>query len=359
MLITIMFDSRIGFYATVIYSLVCGATRGNDYPFVVMNIVAGALGVYTVRDIRNRVQIFRSFVYILIGYAITILAFGLERYDNFANIVTELGVAATNALISPVLTYGLLVFFEKIFHITTELTLLELSNSDHPLLRELAKKAPGSFSHSMQMGLLAESAALSIGANSLLARVGAYYHDIGKIYSPKVFVENQAKGVNIHDELRPEDSVRALKEHILRGKERAKKFGLPEEIIDFIPMHHGTTVMSFFYEKAKKFYGEDEVNIADYRYAGPKPNTKDTAIVMLADTCESAVRSIEAPDWSKVDNLVNNLIDRRIEDGQLDESQLTLGDIQRVQTAFVEVLAGQTSVRRIRYPEQDDLEKSE
>ncbi|MCE1188625.1 MAG: HDIG domain-containing protein, partial [Ignavibacteria bacterium] len=300
MLITIMFDSRVGFYATVVFALIAGGLQGNDYPFVVMNLVAGALSVYTVRDIKNRTQIFRSFIFILIGYTVTILAFGLERFDPWQKMIVQLSFAATNALVSPVLTYGFLIFFERLFKITTDLALLELSNSNNPLLRELAKKAPGTFNHSMVIGTLAENAALAIGANALLARVGAYYHDIGKTLMPRAFVENQGEHGNIHDELTPEESIRALKEHVILGQELARKNNIPEEIIQFIPQHHGTTVMFFFYEKAKKMYGESKVLIADYRYPGPKPGTKEAAIVMLADTCESAVRSMDDPEPEKV-----------------------------------------------------------
>lgn len=356
MLITIIFDSRLGFYTTVVFSLIAGALRGNDYSFVAMNIVAGVLSVYTVRDIKNRTQIFRSFLFILIGYAGTILAFGLERFDSFEKILIELSFAGTNALISPILTYGLLIFFEHIFKITTDLSLLELSNFERPLLRELAKKAPGSFNHSLVMGTMAESAAEAIGANALLSRVGAYYHDIGKIITPNFFVENQLDNNNIHENLKPEESVKVILEHVSKGIELAKENKLPQEIIDFIPMHHGTLVLTFFYEKAKKLYGEDKVNIDDYRYPGPKPQTKETAIVMLADCCESAVRSVENPDSAKVENLINNLINSRVEDGQLDEAPITFKDITQIKSVFVNILLGHHH-KRIRYPKQEEMEK--
>ncbi len=358
MLITIMFDSRVGFYSTVVFSLVCGALHGNDYAFVVMNVVAGALSAYSVRDIKNRNQIFRSFLFILIAYIIAVVAFGLESMTSWKKMFIEMGFASTNALVSPVLTYGLLVFFEQIFKVTTDLTFIELCNFDRPLLRELAKKAPGSFNHSMTLGTLAESAATAINANPLLARAGAYYHDIGKLTSPKYFVENQLDTTNVHDGMIPEESVKALKEHVFKGKELAKEYKLPNEIIDFIPMHHGTTVMNFFYEKAKRLYGEDQIDLRNYRYPGPKPNTKETAIVMLADSCESAVRSIKNPDAEKVENVINNLFNARIEDGQMDESPLTLGDIIKIKEAFHEILLGQYH-KRIQYPHQEELEKAD
>ena len=358
MLMTIIFDSRVGFYSTIITSLIGGALRGNDYPFVVMNVIAGVLSVYSVRDIKNRTQIFRSFLFIFLGYAVTITAFGFERFESWQKIIVEFSFAGTNALVSPILTYGLLIFFERIFKITTDLTLLELSNFDRPLLKDLARKAPGSFNHSLTMGTLAEAAAEIVGANPLLARVGAYYHDIGKTISPNYFVENQLTTNNIHEEISPEESAKVISDHVLQGVEIAKEDQLPREIIDFIPQHHGTTTIKYFYDKAIKLYGAEKVNIEKYRYPGPKPQTKETAIVMLADTCESAVRSIPEPNIEKVENLISNLINERINDKQLDESPLTFGDIRKIKDVFGSILLGQHH-RRIRYPKQEEMEKSE
>ncbi len=358
MLLTIIFDSRVGFYTTVIISLIAGALRGNDYTFATMNIFAGALAVYTVRDIKNRSQIFRSFLFILLGYLVAVFAFGLERFASFESLMIETAFASTNALISPVLTYGLLIFFERFFRITTDLTLLELSNFDRPLLKELARKAPGTFNHSMTMGTLAETAAEKIGANPLLARVGAYYHDVGKIITPQNFVENQLNNQNVHENLTPEESVELISRHVKEGIELAREYTVPQEVVDFIPMHHGTMVISFFYEKAKKLYGEEKVSIDDYRYPGPKPNTKETAIIMLADGSESAVRSIEDPDPTKVENVIDKIIKGRIDDGQLDNSPITFSDIDKIKEAFISILLGQHH-RRIRYPKQEEMEKGE
>ena len=358
MLLTIIFDSRVGFYSTVILCLVTGAIRGNDYSFMAMNLFAAALSVYTVRDIKNRSQIFRSFLFILLGYVVSISAFGMERFAPAESIFIEFAFAAINALISPVLTYGMLIFFEKIFKITTDLTLLELSNFDRPILKDLARKAPGTFNHSMTMGTLAEAAAESVGANPLLARVGAYYHDIGKTIYPQNFVENQLDSQNVHENLSPEESVSIIEKHVVEGINLAKDYNLPQEIVDFIPMHHGTMVMSYFYEKAKKLYGEEKVNVGDYKYPGPKPNTKETAIIMLADGCESAVRSIDEPDPTKVENLITKIVKSRVDDGQLDDSPITFSDISKIKEAFIGILVGQHH-RRIRYPKQDEMEKGE
>lgn len=356
MIFTIVFDSRVGFYLTVILSLIVGALRGNDYTFMAMNFIAGGLSVYTVRDIKNRTQIFRSFLFILIGYTASILAFGLERFAPAESMMIEFAFAASNALISPVLTYGLLIFFERLFNITTDLTLLELSNFDRPLLRELARKAPGTFNHSMTMGTIAEAAAEKIGANALLARVGAYYHDIGKTLEPQGFVENQMNSQNMHEGIPPEESAKLILKHVNEGVELARQHKLPQELIDFIPMHHGTTVSTFFYEKAKKLYGEDKVNVNDYRYPGPIPDSKETAIVMLADGCESAVRSITEPDAGKVENMINNIFNSRLKEGQLDSAPITFKDISIMKESFLSILISQHH-RRIKYPKQEDAEQ--
>jgi len=356
MILTIIFDSRVGFYSTVIISLITAALRGNDYSFALMNLFAGALAVYTVRDIKNRSQIFRSFFFILVGYSIGVVAFGLERFASLNTIMIELAFASTNAVISPVLTYGLLIFFEKLFNITTDLTLLELSNFDRPLLRDLARNAPGTFNHSMTMGTIAEAVAEKIGANTLLARVGAYYHDIGKLISPQNFVENQLSENNIHKDVPPEESVEIIKKHVNEGITLGQQYNLPDEVIDFIPMHHGTMVMKYFYEKAKEKYDDDNIDIEEYKYAGPIPDTKETAIVMLADGCESAVRSIEDPDQEKIENVVDNIVNDRIDNGQLNNSPLTLSDIDKIRDSFKNILIGQHH-KRIRYPNQDEIEK--
>jgi putative nucleotidyltransferase with HDIG domain len=208
----------------------------------------------------------------------------------------------------------------------------------------------------MTMGTLAETGAENINANPLLARVGAYYHDIGKTITPQNFVENQLNNQNVHENLTPEESVSLIVKHVKEGVALAEENNLPQEIVDFIPMHHGTTTISYFYDKAKKLYGEEKVDKKDYQYPGPKPNSKETTIVMLADGCESAVRSIEDPDPVKVENLIDNIIKSRVEDGQLDNSPITFNDLNKIKEAFISILIGQHH-KRIRYPKQDEIEK--
>jgi hypothetical protein len=232
---------------------------------------------------------------------------------------------------------------------------LELSDFNNPILKELARKAPGTFTHSMTIGSMVESAAEEINANPLLARVGAYYHDIGKSLDPETFIENQLNNVNVHENLKASKSVELIVDHVNQGIELAKENKLPQEIIDFIPMHHGTMIVSFFYQKAKEEFGEENVNPDDYRYPGPRPNSKETALLMLADACESTVRSMTNPDPQKVENVINNLVEFRIEDGQLDDSPLTFKDITKIKKSFLNVLISQHH-KRIRYPKQDEME---
>lgn len=355
MLLTVIFDSRVGFYGTIVIALIAGGLRGNDYVFAVTNIAAGALAAYTVRDIKNRTQIFRSFLFILIGYVASIIAFGFERLATPEDMLIRGAFAASNALVSPVLAYGLIIFFEKAFRITTDLTLLELTDFNRPLLKELAKSAPGTFTHSMTIGSMVENAAEAIGANPILARVGAYYHDIGKTLHPDNFVENQMNNENVHESLEPKESVKIIIDHVKKGVELANEHNLPQDIIDFIPMHHGTMVVSYFYEKAKELYGEGKVDINDFRYPGPKPQSAETALLMLADACESAVRSMTDPDSKKVENIIGNLIKMRVEDGQLDDAPITLSDLKKIKQSYINILVGQHH-KRIRYPKQNEIE---
>jgi hypothetical protein len=207
----------------------------------------------------------------------------------------------------------------------------------------------------MTLGSMVESAAEAIEANPTLARVGAYYHDIGKTLKPDNFVENQMSNENPHEKLDPEESAKVIIDHVRKGVELAEKHKLPKEIIDFIPMHHGTMKVSFFYEKAKELYGAENVKEEDYRYPGPKPDTPETALLMLADACESTVKSMTDPDYKKVENIINNLIRIRIDDGQLDNAPITLGDLDKIKQTFLNTLIG-THHKRIRYPDQDELE---
>lgn len=351
MLLTIIFDSRLSVYVTVIICILISAIRGGDYDIFIPNFTASLLVIYSVRDIKNRTQIFRSIVYVFSGYFITIVAIGFERYDDLSVMRAQLYMATANSILSPILAYGLLIFYEKAFRIATDLVFLELSDFNHPLLRELSSKAPGTFHHSIIMGTLSEQAAKEIGANQILARVGCYYHDIGKIYNPSYFVENQVDS-NKHEELSPSLSAKMIISHVKNGIKLAERYRLPREIIDFIPMHHGTNLVSYFYDKARTGEGEiDTTHEYIYRYPGPKPQTKETGIVMLADAVEAATRTIEEPTPAKLETQISEIIKARFLDGELDECDLTLKDLIKIKQSFLRTLVAMHH-HRIKYEEQ-------
>ena len=353
MIVTIVFDSRVAFQVTVAAALLVGAMKGNDFGAGFTALCGGALAVYTVRDIKHRTQIFRSLVFIFVGYSLSALAISFQKAEDLSTILAEFSLIAVNSVLSPIITYGLLIFFEKVFGIATDLTLLELSDFNQPLLRELSQKAPGTFHHSIIVGTLAEKAAEAIGANSILARIGAYYHDIGKIVRPEYFVENNMDSDRSkHDWLPPDVSVQVVVSHVTDGIELAKKYHLPQRIIDFIPMHHGTTLVAYFYGKAlRRPFATGDISEEDYRYDGPKPQSKETAIVMLADSVEAATRSLPDKSIENIESVMEDIVKSRYEESQLDDSELTFGDLTKIKESFLSVLSG-IYHKRIEYPDQ-------
>ena len=353
MILTIVFDSRVGFYGTVIMAYLVAGIRGNDYSIALASVVAGALAVYSVRDMKNRTQIFRSLLFIALGYGLTILALGLERYEAPLVMAEEFAYGIVNGLISPMLTYGLLIFLERFFRVTTDLTLLELAQFNHPLLRMLAEQAPGTYHHSMTMATLAEAGTAAVGANEVLARVAGYFHDIGKIVKPTYFVENQKGTRSRHDKLAPRMSSLIIAAHVKDGVALAREYKIPQEVIDFIPMHHGTTRIDYFYNKAMQLAARDpdetKIDEQDYRYPGPRPQTKETGIMMLADTIEAAVRTLDDPSPQKLEAMIDEFIKQRFEEGELDECPLTLKDLTKIKEAFLGVLVGIYHTR-VKYP---------
>jgi putative nucleotidyltransferase with HDIG domain len=239
--------------------------------------------------------------------------------------------------------------------VTTDLTLLELSDFNHPLLRMLSETAPGTFHHSITIGNLAEAAAKAIGANSILARVGGYYHDIGKMVKPEYFVENQVGAQNRHTRLKPRMSSLIIQSHVKEGVELGRKYGLPEMVLNFIPQHHGTTRIAFFYDKALRQSvrraSKDVINESDFRYPGPKPQTKEAGIVMLADSVEASTRSITDITPQKLEQGIDNMIRHRFVEGELDECELTLRDLTKIRGTFFKILMGSYH-QRIKYPQQ-------
>jgi len=348
-LFTVIFDSRVGFFATVTVALLAGTIRGNDFPFALATIFAGSLGVFATRGIRKRSQVFAPVLLVFVGYAVSILAFNFSRLASLNEILNDLLYAAMSSLLC-FLVYPILLLIEKVFGITTDMTLMELSDLNHPLLREMATKAPGTYAHTMQVSLLAEEAATAIGANPLLCRVGAYFHDIGKTAEADYFTENQ-NGKNLHDHLQAVTSGRIIADHVKRGLVIGRQHKLPEEVIDFIPEHHGTTVIHFFYDKALKTLPPEKINIEDFRYPGPKPHRKETAIVMLADGVEASVRSLTNPTEETIGQIIDTVIRKRLDENQFNESDLTFSDLERIKQSFIKTLVANKH-KRIKYPGQ-------
>jgi len=353
-LLTIIFDSRLAFYTVTVICFFIASIRGGDYAICFVAFCGSVLAIFSERDIKHRSQIFRSIFFILIGYSFSILAINLIRIEDSQKIWMKLLFGGINAIMSPVIAYGLLIFYERVFKITTDLTLLELSDFNHPLLKELSSKAPGTFHHSIIMGNLSEAAAESIRANQILARVGCYYHDIGKLSKPQYFIENQLDQNNKHNDLNPSVSTKIIISHVKDGIEYAKKHNLPEVIIDFIPQHHGTTLVSYFYDKAKSATKEEVIDYI-YRYPGPKPQKKETGIVMLADAIEASTRTIEDPSPQKLETKIRDVIRARFMEGELDECDLTIKDLTKIKESFLKTLLG-IHHHRLKYPDRNQLE---
>jgi len=287
-----------------------------------------------------------------------ISAISLLRFESISNLgMIFISNLLPNAVFAPLITYMMIGVFEKLFDVTTDVRLLELSDMNHPLLKELSVRAPGTFHHSMVVGTLAEAAAKEIGENSLLVRVGSYYHDIGKMEKPEYFIENQMDSKNQHSKLKANMSALILASHVKVGLEMAGEHKLPQRICDFIAEHHGTHIMYFFYNKAIAQAGDkDNVSVEDFRYPGPKPQSKATAIVMIADTVEAATRSLKNPSPSKIRSFVEGLVDQKYKDGELNECDLTFKELSQIIEAFMPVLFS-VFQHRIEYPDVKSVSK--
>jgi putative nucleotidyltransferase with HDIG domain len=350
LLLAVLFDSAIAYVGTIVVSLGMGGYFGSEFILIIVSTIAGIAGIYSVYKVRQRSQFFRSIFFIMMAYFISLVSMGLFSFLPSELILKNFVYSLPNSFFSPIITLGMLYIFEWSFGITTNIRLLELSDMNHPLLRSLAMKAPGTYQHSIIMGNYAEAAADSIGANSLLARVGAYYHDVGKMLKPEYFAENQA-GPNPHDKLSPSMSCLIISSHVKEGVEIAKKYKLPNEICDFIRQHHGTSKISFFYELAIQKTDPKYLNELDFRYGGPKPQTKETGILMLADGVEAAVKSLKNPSFTKFKEVVSSVMENKFKDGQLDECELTFKDLSLISNSFVKTLLGIFRTR-IEYPSQ-------
>jgi cyclic-di-AMP phosphodiesterase PgpH len=356
MLAAIVFDSRTAFYTTVTMALMVSGIRGNDYTTGLILLFTGSIAAYTVRDIQNRAQMFQSILFIFLAFIIGIGAIGLERAVELTSTFTQIILASINSLVSPLLTFGLLLVLERFSNITTDLRLQEYDKQSHPLLVKLSEIAPGTYQHTLSMASLAERCARAINANPLLAKVGAMYHDIGKLIQPKYFVENQESGKNSHDSLSPKESAEAIRQHVIEGIKLAHEYNLPKRIINFIPTHHGTTLIKHFYAmEIEAVKDRNLVNEDDFRYPGPKPYSKETAIVMICDFSEALSR-LDIRDTEKLDKIISDNIQERLLDGQFNECNITLKELEIIKDTCVKSLIG-SSHQRVKYkriPKDDE-----
>ncbi len=345
----VFFDTRLALFTHVITVLILGSVAPNGYEFVFMQIIAGMVTIFSVTNLRKRAQFFTSAAMIFLSYMICYLALAVIHEGDIwlveeANLFWLIG----NVLLT-LFSYPLIYIFEKVFGLTSDVSLMELADTNAPLLRELSIKAPGTFQHSMQVANLAEAAIFKIGGNSLLIRVGALYHDIGKMEMPLYFIENQATGLNPHDELSFEESASIIISHVIKGIEKARKNNVPDLIIDFIRTHHGTSMVQYFYQSFLKNYPEEIVDEDDFRYPGPLPFSKETAVLMMADSVEASSRSLTMPSPESINNLVDTIIDRQIEQQQFINCDITFKDISSIKKIFKKMLMSIYHVR-VEYP---------
>jgi len=343
------FDARLALFVHVLTVLLLGFIVPNSFEFIFLQILAGIVTVLTVTDLYRRANLFISISQITVIYIIAYFAFSIIHEGNMEQIKWEyFAMFALNGVLS-FLSLFLILIYEKVFGLVSDVSLLELSNTNSKLLRELNEKAPGTFQHSMQVANLAEASANEIGANAMLVRTGALYHDIGKMLNPMYFTENQTTSVNPHNEVSPRDSAKIIIDHVLDGIELAKKNGLPDRIIDFIRTHHGTSLVYYFY-KQQEALDEGHLNIEDFRYKGPIPFSKETAILMMCDAAEAASKSLKEPSAQLIDDLIEKVIDGQMNNGQFMNADITFKEIETIKKVIKKKLNNIYHLR-IEYPE--------
>jgi len=363
LILTIAYSQRFAMAMVLFYCVLgCFVTgRLSDVNVLLTMIAAAAPYCFFVKEIRTRMKLLE--VSLVAAVTVFLMAAALEFLSSAGRSAGVLEVAGTNAaitLVVGVLIQGLLPVLEKVFQISTSMTLLDYSDANQPLLRRLAMEAPGTFSHSLLIGSIAEAAAEAIGRNGLLCRVGAYYHDIGKINKPGYFVENQLGFISWHKELSPAMSQLIIVGHVKDGMELAKEYKLPAVLWQFIETHHGTTIVEYFYNEAMKQHEQKDApdtpppSEGGFRYPGPKPRTKEAAIVMLADVAEGAVRSLSEPTPTKIEAVVHNMAMKRLQDGQFDECDLSLRELSRIEASISKTLAAHHH-GRIAYPKPPEM----
>ena len=349
-LMTVFLGSKISIIINSFNLLFIGIIIGFDPQIILVAIVANIISSLTLKKVNQRNDILYSTAYLAVSSAIIVLSSGILLSNNIKRILIDVALATGGAVISGILAMGLLPFLESSFNLVTNMKLLELSNPNNLLLKRLLMEAPGTYHHSIMVANLAEVAAEEVGANPMLVRVGAYYHDIGKIKRPFFFGENQLGGVNPHDKISPALSTTIIISHVKDGLELAKEYDVPTIVTDMIAQHHGTTLVKYFYYTLKNnSENPDLIKEDDFRYPGPKPQTKEAAIIMMADSVEAAVRSIQEPTLDKIEAMVNNIIKDKLNSNQLNECDLTFKDLEVIKACFLKVLKG-IYHHRIEYP---------
>lgn len=351
LVVAILLNAGSAIFTALLVSIFTSVIYGQRLDLLVITFLASLAGIYYVREVRRRSRVVKAGAVSGLVVALFAIAIGLSEQTPAALMLWQVGAGAATGAVTGVLVAGLLPVLESLFRRTTDITLLELTDYNHPLLRVMQVRAPGTYHHSLIVAQLSENAAAAIGANPLLCRVCALFHDIGKTSAPEVFTENQGSGPNLHDQLSPEDSARRIKQHVTRGVELAREHHLPEPLIDVIHQHHGTTRVEVFFQKARRLRPSENESSLDalYRYAGPKPQFRESAIISLADPVEAAVRSLKEADEERVRTLIERIVQGRITAGELDEAPLTLDELARIKTSFTMTLLGMLH-SRVAYP---------
>lgn len=342
------FDARLGLFTHVITVLLLGSIVPNSYEYMFLQIIAGIVTILTVSELYKRANLFISVGQITLVYIIAYFAFFVIHEGSIETLKWETFGMFILCGLATLFVQPLIYIYENLFGLVSDVSLLELSDTNTKLLKRLSNEAPGTFHHSLNVANLAEASANEIGANAMLIRVGALYHDIGKMNNPTYFTENQSSGLNPHDELSPKESAKIIIDHVLDGIEIAKKNNLPDRVIDFIRTHHGTSSVYYFYKKAQEV--NENVDIADFSYPGPKPFSKETAILMMCDSVEAASKSLKEPTSTKIDNFVENILSKQMEDGQFLNANITFKEIQAIKKVLKRKLANIYHLR-IEYPE--------
>ncbi len=348
-LMRVFFDMRAALYIHLTTVIVLANLVPNSFEFIFYQLVTGMMSIIAVRNLEKRAQFFVLAAVIFVSYSLIYTAGVLSQDTNFDSLQLERYLIFFLNAVLTLLAYPLIYLFERMFGMTTALTLMELSSTNNEAMRMLSRRAPGTFQHSVQVANIAEDLVSELGGDALLARVGALYHDIGKIRNPIYFTENQTSGFNPHDELDNEESARMITSHVTEGLKLARKYHLPSEVQDFIRTHHGTTMTGYFYAKELEKHPDGDFDISAFRYPGPRPYSRETAVVMIVDTVEAACRSLKNHTKESTDAMIDKLIDGKIAAGQLDNCPLSYGDIARVRKILKEKMMSIYHVR-VEYP---------